>query len=114
MARAEPVTGLRSDPLFGGLTRPATMLGLPIEVLLAIFMAGVLSFLIVGTISDDIMWKIMSLGLGGVLYLLARLICARDARAFRYLALQLRTKGLHRTRSYWRSGSYSPVRHRRR
>lgn len=108
------MAGLQSDPLFGGLTRPAMMLGLPIEALLAIFMTSVIAFLGIGFISDDIMWKIMSLGLGGVLYLLARLICARDPRAFRYLGIQLRTKGLHRTRWYWKSGSYAAQPARRR
>jgi type IV secretion system protein VirB3 len=108
------MAGLQSDPLFGGLTRPAMMLGLPIEALLAIFMAAVLGFLGVGMVNEDIAWKIVALGFGGVLYLLARLICARDARAFRYLALQLRTKGLHRSRGYWRSGSYAPLPARRR
>ena len=29
-------SGVRPDPLFGGLTRPPTFLGLPVEVLLAI------------------------------------------------------------------------------
>lgn len=28
--------GVRPDPLFGGLTRPPTFLGLPVEVLLAL------------------------------------------------------------------------------
>lgn len=108
------MAGLQSDPLFGGLTRPAMMLGLSIEALLGIFMASVIAFLGSGFISDDIMWKIMSLGIGGVLYLLARLICARDPRAFRYLGIQLRTKGLHRTRGYWKSGSYAAQRARHR
>lgn len=107
------MSGLQNDPLFGGLTRPATMLGLPIEALLGIFMASVLAFLVSGMISEDIFYKIAALGMGAVFYGLARLLRARDARAFRYMALQLRTKGLHRTRARWGCGSYAPVRFRR-
>ena len=108
------MAGLQSDPLFGGLTRPATMLGLPIEALLSIFMLSVIGFLVAGLVSDDIAYKIVALGMGAVFYGLARLLCAHDARAFRYLAMQLRTKGLHRTRAFWKSGSYAPLPVRRR
>lgn len=108
------MSGLRSDPLFGGLTRPATMLGLPIEALLGIFMLSVVAFLSVGLVSEDIFYKVAALGMGAVFYGLARLLCARDARAFRYIALQLRTKALHRTRTFWKSGSYAPLLARRR
>jgi type IV secretion system protein VirB3 len=107
------MSGLRNDPLFGGLTRPATMLGLPIEALLGIFMLSVVSFLVAGMISKEIFYKIAALGMGAVFYGLARLLCVRDARAFRYMALQLKTKGMHRTRARWRCGSYAPVRFRR-
>jgi|GEM_PF-6859498 type IV secretion system protein VirB3 len=107
------MSGLRNDPLFGGLTRPATMLGLPIEALIGIFMLSVVAFLISGQISSEIFYKISALGMGAVFYGLARLICARDARAFRYMGLQLQTKGLHRTRARWGCGSYAPVRFRR-
>ncbi|HEV7775640.1 MAG TPA: VirB3 family type IV secretion system protein [Luteibacter sp.] len=105
---------LRSDPLFGGLTRPATMLGLPIEALTFIMAGSTLAFLFAGLVRADIAWKLGALGLGVVLYGLARLICAKDPRTFRYIALQLDTKGMHRTRSYWRSGSYSPMPSRQR
>lgn len=107
------MSGLRNDPLFGGLTRPATMLGLPIEALVGIFMLSVVTFLISGIVDDDVFYKIFALGMGAVFYGLARLLCARDARAFRYMALQLQTKGMHRTRARWGCGSYSPVKFRR-
>lgn len=106
--------GLQSDPLFGGLTRPAMILGLPIEAAAGIGAGTMVVFLITKIANLDIMWTIMSLGLGGVLYALARMVCARDPRAFRYLMLQLRTKGAHRTRGYWKSGSYSPLPARKR
>ena len=51
------MAGLKSDPLFGGLTRPATMLGLPVEALLCIFMLSVVGFLVSGMISDEVAYK---------------------------------------------------------
>ena len=106
---------LRSDPLFGGLTRPATLFGLPVDALIFIVGSSAVSFLVANLVQLDITWKIAALGMGIVLYGLARLVCARDPRAFRYLALQLATKATHRDRAYWRSGSYSalPSRSRR-
>lgn len=35
------VPGIRSDPLFGGLTRPPTFMGLPIEAMIAIMFLSV-------------------------------------------------------------------------
>ena len=105
---------LRPDRLFGGMTRPATLFGLPIEVLAALATGSMLAFLLASVLSASVAWKIAALGGGGVLYGIARLICVRDPRAFRYIALQLMTKARHRTRWFWRSGSYSPMAHRRR
>ena len=105
---------LRPDRLFGGMTRPATLFGLPIEVLAALATGSMLAFLLASVLGASIAWKIAALGGGGVLYGIARLVCVRDPRAFRYIALQLMTKARHRTRWFWRSGSYSPLAHRRR
>lgn len=106
--------GIRSDPLFGGLTRPPTFLGLPIEAMIAIMFLSVVSFLVAAMFDAGIEWKIFPLGLGGVMYAVARLLCAADPRAFRYIGLRLRTKALHRSRAHWRCGSYSPLAHRKR
>jgi len=100
---------LRSDPLFGGLTRPATILGLPIEALIIIAGGGTVLFLIGFIFDVAFFWKAFPLGLGIVLYAIARLVCLRDPRAFRYLALALETKAMHRTRQRWGCGSYSPL-----
>lgn len=107
-------SGVRSDPLFGGLTRPPTFLGLPVEVLLAIAGAATLTFLIASLFDGGIGWKVGPLGFGVVLYAIARLMCAKDPRAFRYLYLRSLTKNLHRNRAYWGTGSYSPLPHRKR
>lgn len=107
----EPV-GITTDPLFGGLTRPPTFLGLPIEAMLTIMAVSVLLYLIVSIFGAGIGLKLFPLGLGAVMYGVARLICANDPRAFRYIGLRMRTKALHRTRQKWQSGSYSPAAHR--
>lgn len=106
--------GVTSDPLFGGLTRPPTFLGLPIEAMLAIMGVSVLLYLVISIVGAGIGLKLFPLGLGLVMYGVARLICANDARAFRYIALRMRTKALHRTRARWKSNSYSPRPHRSR
>ncbi|MBS0174300.1 MAG: VirB3 family type IV secretion system protein [Nitrospira sp.] len=110
---SEP-SNLKSDPLFGGLTRPATLMGLPIEILVIISGTSVIAFLICFMFDADVFWKLFCLGLGGVAYAIARLICVRDPRAFRYLALALDTKALHRSRPKWGCGSYSPMPFRKR
>jgi type IV secretion system protein VirB3 len=106
--------GLRSDPLFGGLTRPASLLGLPIDVLTIILAGSTMTFLMANLVHANVSWKVGALGMGCVFYGIARLVCARDPRAFRYMGLQLNTKGKHRTRHYWNSGSYGPMSVRRR
>lgn len=104
----------KGDRLFGGLTRPATVLGLPIEALLLILGSTAIVFLISSMMQASLTIRLGVMGLGVVLYGVARLICLKDPRAFRYWGLMLSTKGTHRTRKHWQSGSYSPVPHRKR
>lgn len=82
--------------------------------MIAIMFISVVSFLIAAMVDAGIAWKIFPLGLGVVMYAVARLICASDPRSFRYMALRIRTKTLHRSRGHWKSGSYSPLPHRKR
>lgn len=105
---------IRSDPLFGGLARPPVLLGLPIQPLICIVAGSAVAYLIANMLQTNVMWKVGALGVGAVLYGIARLLCAKDPRAFRYIALQLDTKAMHRTRGYWRAGSYTPMPHRKR
>lgn len=114
MSENDMQSGVRSDPLFGGLTRPPTFLGLPVEVLLGIAGVSTVVFLVASIFDGGIGWKVGPLGLGVVMYAIARLMCARDPRAFRYLFLRSVTKNLHRNRSYWGTGSYSPLPNRKR
>lgn len=104
----------KGDRLFGGLTRPATVLGLPIEALLIILGSTAIVFLVVSMLQATLTVRLGVMGLGAVLYGIARLICLKDPRSFRYWGLMLATKGAHRTRKDWKSGSYSPVPHRKR
>lgn len=105
---------MNSDPLFGGLTRPATIMGLPIEAAVAIGGGSTILFLLGFIFDVDFFWKLFALGIGVVLYAIARLICAKDPRAFRYLKLALETRAMHRTREQWGCGSYSPLNCRKR
>lgn len=100
------------DPLFAGLTRPATKFGLPVEALLVVITLTCVIFLIAQAMSDNVVWKLTPLGAGVALYGICRLICLRDPRAFRYLYLRSVTTLRHRTRRYWHSGTYSPLAHR--
>ena len=102
------------DPLFGGLTRPPTFLGIPIEALLAILGLATVIYLFVAIFEGGIGLKLFTLGLGVVMYGIARLVCANDPRAFRYMALHGKTKARHRVKKYWQAGSYSPLPIRRR
>lgn len=104
----------KGDSLFGGLTRPATVLGLPIEALLLILGSTAIAFLIASMLQASLVVRLSVMGIGVVLYGVARLICVKDPRSFRYWGLMLATKGTHRTRKHWKSGSYSPVPHRKR
>ena len=102
----------QGDRLFGGLTRPATVFGLPVEALLAIVGTTAIAYLLISIFGGSLLARLLALGVGGVGYGVARLVCIKDPRAFRYVGLMLQTKGAHRTRGYWRSGSYAPVAHR--
>lgn len=102
------------DRLFGGLTRPATVLSLPIEALLAIGGVTAIVFLVSAMFQAPILIRLCVIGVGMALYGIARLICMKDPRSFRYWALMLSTRGTHRTRGFWKSSSYSPLPHRKR
>lgn len=82
--------------------------------MLAIMGVSVVTYLVASIVDTGIALKLFPLGMGIVMYGIARLICANDPRAFRYMMLRAKTKMLHRSRKFWHSGSYSPVAHRRR
>jgi type IV secretion system protein VirB3 len=97
---------IEQDPLFGGLTRPSTLFGVP-PAAFGVIMVVPLMLLIATRM-------VMFAGLIPVLYGIFRAICAKDPRMLRYLALASQTKWRGLNRAFWRASSYSPVRFRRR
>ena len=97
---------MNRDPLFAGLTRPSTLFGIPSDAFGYLLMVQILVFM--GTRNFLVLLAFP------VLYAIARLLCAKDPRAFRYLTLWSRTKGRGRNRALWGSSSYSPVEFRKR
>lgn len=95
------VNDVYTDPLFVGLTRPATMFGIP-------FLAFIIEFMVVA---------VVFLGIGNPLYLLLAvpvhailyLISAHDPGIFAGMAMWLKTSSKCRNRSFWGSVSFSPV-----
>ena len=92
---------LIEDPLFLACTRPAMVLGVPMEAMgVNVIVSGVI--FLVG---------------GGLLYLLAapalhlvfRAICRTDHNAFRLLFVYLDTKGRSRNGALWGGSSTSPL-----
>jgi len=94
------------DPLFAGLTRPPTLFGIPSDAFGIMLMVQVLAFIV--------MRNFLVLLAFPVLYAIARILCAKDPRMFRYLLLAARTKGRGLNRALWQGSSYSPLRFRKR
>lgn len=97
---------MKRDPLFAGLTRPPTLFGIPSDAFGYLLMTQTMLFMATR--------NFLLLLLFPVLYAIARLLCARDPRAFRYLVLALQTKGRGMNRRIWGASSYSPMRFRKR
>lgn len=94
------------DPLFAALTRPSTLFGIPSDAFGILLMVQVLVFMAAQNF-------IVLLGFP-VLYAIARTLCAKDPRMFRYLLLAAQTKGRGMNRALWQGSSYSPLRFRKR
>lgn len=94
------------DPLFAGLTRPPTLFGIPSDAFGILLMVQVMAFMATRNFLVLLAFP--------VLYAIARLLCAKDPRMFRYLLLAIRTKGRGANRALWRGSSYSPLTYRKR
>lgn len=91
------------DPLFKGCTRPAMLLGVPATPLA--LCSGAIALLCV--------WiSIAFLALFPALLLAMRIMIRRDDQQFRLIWLYLRMRWLSpdRTRAFWRSTAYAPLR----
>ncbi len=92
---------LQTDPLFLGLTRPTTALGIPIGAFILEAMVVVIAFLA----SHNIFTMLIALPLHAGLYA----ISAKDGGIFHEVFLAVRTNAPAQNRKLWRAASYSPM-----
>jgi type IV secretion system protein VirB3 len=97
----EGAQDIYTDPLFVGLTRPATMWGIPYVAFVAEFMATTLIFLAAG----NPLYLLLVLPVHGVLYL----ISAHDPGVFGSIIVWMKTVGRCRNTRFWGAASFSPV-----
>ena len=90
-----------TDPLFVGLTRPATMWGIPYMAFVIEFMATTIVFLAVG----DPFYLLLAVPIHGVLYL----ISANNPGVFSSILLWMNTNGRCRNSGFWGAASFSPL-----
>lgn len=89
------------DPLFVGLTRPATLYGVPYFAAVFEFMVTVIFFLIHG----NPLSLLIIIPVHGILYL----ISAADSNIFNAIALWANTNSRCQNRLYWGAASFSPL-----
>ena len=97
---------MRRDPLFAGLTRPTTLMGIPSDAFGFMVMTIAIGFMATR--------NFLVLLLFPVAYAIIKLLCAKDPRFFRYLVLWIQTKGRGMNRALWGNSSYAPTRYRKR
>jgi type IV secretion system protein VirB3 len=102
----EGAQDVQTDPLFVGLTRPATMWGIPYAAFVVEFMATTLIFLAVG----NPLFLLLAVPIHAVLYL----VSANDPGIFGGILLWMKTFGRCRTSRFWGAASFSPLPRRRR
>lgn len=96
---------LTEDILFLACTRPAMWAGVTLEAgFIIIILTGII-FLVGGSL--------LYLGLGVVIYLACRAVCAHDPNQFAIVFAWMATKLRCRNRTYWGASSVSPLRVRR-
>ncbi|MBJ7317168.1 MAG: type IV secretion system protein VirB3 [Brevundimonas sp.] len=92
---------LIEDPLFLACTRPAMVLGVPMEAMgVNLIVSGVV-FLVGGSL--------FYLLVAPALHLVFRAICRADPNAFRLLLVYIDTKGRCRNGALWGGSSVSPL-----
>lgn len=92
---------LQEDILFLACTRPAMILGVPMEAMGITVMASTIAFLGGGSL--------LYLLIAPVLHVIFRAICKADPNAFRVLYLFVETKGRARNGGLWGGSSASPL-----
>jgi len=92
---------ITEDTLFLACTRPAMVLGVPVE-------AMALNVMVSGTIflaANNLAY----LSVGVALHFIFRAVVKHDHNAFRVLFMWLETKGRARNRAWWGGSSHSPL-----
>lgn len=92
---------LAEDPLFLACTRPAMVMGVPMEAMGVNVILSGLVFLIGGSL--------VYLLVAPALHLVFRAICRTDHNAFRLLFVYVDTKGRARNAALWGGSSPSPL-----
>lgn len=98
--RANPER-LEDDVLFLACTRPALVLGVPIEAMGVNLIVSCIAFLASGSL--------LYLLIAPVLHVVFQAICKADPNAFRVLYLWLETRGRARNSGLWGGSSASPL-----
>ena len=94
--------GVIADPLFVGITRPATALGVTYGAALANGMLTVELFLL----TRNLLALLVCLPIHGILWVL----CAVEPRFFELLLLHVKTRrGTRASRTVWRASTYAPA-----
>ena len=92
---------LTEDPLFLACTRPAMVMGVPMEAMgVNVILSGVV-FLAGGSL--------LYLAVAPALHLVFRAVCRLDHNAFRLLFLFVETKGRSRNSAQWGGSSRTPL-----
>lgn len=92
---------LTEDPLFLACTRPAMVMGVPMEAMgVNVIVSGII-FLVGGSL--------LYLLVAPALHLIFRAICKADHNAFRLLFIYVDTKGRSRNGALWGGASASPL-----
>jgi type IV secretion system protein VirB3 len=92
---------LEEEPLFLACTRPAMVLGVPMEAMGLNLIVSCVAFLAAGSM----LWLLLA----PAMHFVFRAICRSDANAFRVLYLWLETKGRSRNGAVWGGSSPSPL-----
>ena len=102
----EPGERLTEDTLFLACTRPALVLGVPMEAMGVNLILSSVAFLAAGSL--------LYLLIAPALHLVFQAICKADPNAFRVLYLFVETRGRSRNGGLWGGASASPLPLRRR
>jgi type IV secretion system protein VirB3 len=99
----EPLAHERLDeePLFLACTRPAMVLGVPMEAVGVNVIVSCVAFLAAGSM----LWLLLA----PALHLVFRAICRSDPNAFRVLFMWVETKGQARNGGVWGGSSATPL-----